>query len=103
MIIHHVIAELQSLEKFLVQILKNSDRDPSKVYNVESLISKLGGLSHSSEGVYDPNQSRAASRMSCGLASSEEHRHPLTYRGTGDKRESGADAQKAYDQHPNQM
>ena len=70
---------------------------------MESLRSKLDALSHTSEGLYDTHHSRAASRMSCGLASPEEHNRPFTYMRSRDKVHSGDDIQRACEQHPKQV
>jgi hypothetical protein len=84
--------------EYSVPDLKNTEGEQSKVKGwckVESLRSKLGALSHTSEGLYDTQHSRAASRMSCGHVSPEEHNCPFTYRRSGDKLHSGVDAQRA--------
>ena len=62
---------------------------------MESLRSKLGASSQTSEGLYNTHHNRAASRMSCGLASPEEHNRPFTYMRSRDKLHSGVDAQRA--------
>lgn len=79
-LLYYMLVELQSLVNVLFQNLESTEEDPSKVQEckVESLISKLGASSHTSESQYDSKHSRAASRMSCGHASPEEHKHPFT-------------------------
>ena len=67
---------------------------------VESLKHKL--ISHSSESLFDTNYSRPASRRSCGHSTSEMHNYSSTYRGMGDKLQSGIKAQRACDPYMNQ-
>lgn len=56
------------------------------------MMSQLGGSSHTSEVLYDPHHSRAASRMNCGQARTEGHKHHFIYRGIVDKLQSDIDA-----------
>ena len=70
---------------------------------MESLRSKLGASSQTSEGLYNTHHNRAASRMSCGLASPEEHNRPFTYMRSRDKAHSGVNVQRACEQHPKQV
>jgi hypothetical protein len=58
--------------EYSVPDLKNTEGEQSKVKGwckVESLRSKLGASSQTSEGLCDTHHRRAASRMSCGHAS----------------------------------
>jgi hypothetical protein len=102
--IYSMIAELHSLVDILFQILENTGGDPSKFQGceVESLTSHLRGSSQSCESLYDTNYSRPASRRICGHASPEMHNYPFTYKGIGDKLQSGTEYQRACDQHVNQ-
>lgn len=79
--IYHMLGEITCLVNILFQILENTEGKQSKVkewYKVESLRSKLGASSHTSEGLYNTHHKRAASRISCGHASPEEYNCPLT-------------------------
>ena len=105
-VIYNMVAEIQSLVSILVQIQENTERDQPKVQmcTVESLTSQLGGSSYPSEGLYDTDHSRVPSRKSCGHATIPEmHNCPFTYRGIGDKLQSGTEDLRAYDQHQNQV
>lgn len=92
-----MLAELKYLADVLFQVLENTEGDQPKVKGnkVESPLSKLGASSHTSEGLYDTNHSRAASH-----ASLKEHNHQFTYRRSGHKLQSGVNA---CEQHPKQV
>ena len=97
-----MIAALKSLVDVLFQILEDTEGDPSEVQGseVESLTPQL--TSHSSESLFDTNYSRPASRRSCGHSTPEMHNYSSTYRGMGDKLQSGIKAQRACDPYMNQ-
>ncbi|XP_031220249.1 spermatogenesis-associated protein 31A1-like isoform X2 [Mastomys coucha] len=103
-VIYNMVAEIHSLVNILVQILENTEEYPSKVQEckVESLTSQMSASSHTAEGLYDTNQSRATSRLSCSHVSPEMHNYSFTYRGAGDELQSGIENQRAYDTHLNQ-
>ncbi|XP_034377027.1 spermatogenesis-associated protein 31A6-like [Arvicanthis niloticus] len=111
-IIYNTAIELQSLINVLLQNLENNPGDSPKPtrdpvtqiqeYNVDSSRFQLGDSTCSSEGPYDPNHSRPA-RVSSGHASPEEHKHTFTFSSSGDKAQSGVDAQSVCDQHLNKV
>ncbi|KAL6075342.1 hypothetical protein STEG23_005292, partial [Scotinomys teguina] len=105
-LIYNMAVRVQSLVNVVIQVLVDrlglGTEDPSKVQwcKLDSLISQLD---ISSEGLYDRKESKMR-RMSFGPhTSSKGHNYPGTYRGTGDKWQLSADAQRACDQHQNRV
>ncbi|XP_028618925.1 spermatogenesis-associated protein 31E1-like [Grammomys surdaster] len=94
--IYGTVDELQSFINVLVQNLVDYvGASKEQECKVESLTFQLLG---SSEGLYDPNLSRPVSRISCGHASPERHKHSPRYRKIEHKQQPGVD-HKAFDPH----
>nr|XP_021516163.1 uncharacterized protein LOC110563418 [Meriones unguiculatus] len=104
-LLYTMVVEVQFLMNVVVQTLVNwlgiNVRDPSKIQwsDIEPLASQLGRSSHSFMGLCDPKNSQPEKRMSGGLPSPEDHKHPFIYRGIRDKHQSGVNAQKTFAHH----